>query len=104
MATKEICFILQIVQVFYAAPEAFSNICIKRVPTNTIMLQGFLIIAVTVPSSRCVPWMKGNLIILLALIYSRVDGIFHSRLREGLGSEMPQIQSEINTLIYSSDV
>lgn len=75
------------------------------VPPNTIILVGFFyIIAVTVPSSRRVPWMKGNLIILLALIYSWVDTIFHSRLRGELGSEMTQIQSKIKTLIYSSDV
>lgn len=73
------------------------------VPPNTIILVGFFyIIAVT--SSRRVPWMKGNLIILLALIYSWVDKIFHSRLRGELGSEMTQIQSKIKTLIYSSDI
>lgn len=72
---------------------------------NAIISQGlFYTIAATVPSSHWMPWIKGDLIILLEFIYSWVDGIFHSMLRMGLGSETPQIQSEIKTLIYSSDV
>lgn len=64
----------------------------------------YYFLTVIVPSSGCVPWMKRNLIILLAHLYSWVDGIIHSGLTVGLWSEMPQIQSEIKSLIYSSDV
>lgn len=50
---------------------ALENMCVKMVSINAIVLQAYSdIIAVPVPGSRRRPSMKGNLIILLALIYS----------------------------------